>query len=63
MKMIATMEGFKQLFSGNNPIKKLIRDIGVSITDKATPIKQQIIKQAVGLDGQLPDLAKPSSLL
>lgn len=62
MKMIATMEGLKQLFGGKNPIKKLIRDVGVAITDKATPIKQRIIKQAVGLDGKLPELAQQLTL-
>ncbi|WJG10230.1 FAD-dependent oxidoreductase [Aliiglaciecola sp. LCG003] len=58
MKMIATMEGFKRLFSGNHPIKKLVRGIGLSATDQMGPVKRDIIKHAVGLGGELPDLAK-----
>lgn len=57
-KMIATMEGFKQLFSGDNPIKKLVRDIGMSAVDKLPLAKDMIIKQAMGLEGELPELAK-----
>ncbi len=57
-KMIAVMEGFKRLFGGNNDIKKLIRDIGLTLTDKAFPVKQMLIRQAVGLEGDLPELAQ-----
>lgn len=59
MKMIATMEGFKRLFDGANPVQKLIRGLGVSITNQISPLKRDIISQAVGVDGNLPDLAKP----
>ncbi len=61
MKMIASMEGFKQLFGGSHPLKKLIRDIGVAVTNKATPLKQQIIKHAVGMEGNLPKLAQSAN--
>lgn len=58
MKMIASMEGFKRLFAGKHPLKKLVRDIGLSVADKSGPIKREMIKMAVGLDGELPELAK-----
>lgn len=58
-KMIAAMEGFKRLFSGQQPIKKLIRDIGVSSINNLPNAKHAIIKQAMGLEGELPQLAKP----
>jgi len=59
MQMIATMEGFKQLFAGTNPVKKLIRDIGLVAVDKIKPAKEVFIKHAMGLTDDLPDLAKP----
>lgn len=60
IKMIATMEGFKRLFSGSNPLKKIFRDTGMMLVDKAGPVKQGLIRQAAGLDGTLPELAKPA---
>jgi 2-octaprenylphenol hydroxylase len=47
-KVIATMEGFKRLFDGNDPIKKLIRNLGLSAADKLNPVKQFFIQQAEG---------------
>ncbi|GAB5380872.1 MAG: FAD-dependent 2-octaprenylphenol hydroxylase [Aliiglaciecola sp.] len=60
MKMIATMEGFKRLFDGANPVQKLVRGLGVSVTNQIAPLKRDIISQAVGVDGNLPELAKPA---
>lgn len=59
MKMIATMEGFKRLFEGANPLQKLVRGLGVSVTNQIAPLKRDIISQAVGLEGNLPELARP----
>ncbi|USD65643.1 FAD-dependent 2-octaprenylphenol hydroxylase [Vibrio sp. SCSIO 43136] len=57
-KMIAAMQGFKDLFAGGNPIKKLIRGVGVTLVDKLPGAKQQIMMRALGLEGSLPNLAK-----
>ena len=48
-KMVATMEGFKQLFAGNNPLKKLVRGAGLSLFDNLSPVKQALINNAMGL--------------
>ncbi len=58
IQMIAAMEGFKQLFAGDNPLKKLVRDIGLVAVDKITPAKEVFIKHAMGLTGDLPELSK-----
>ncbi|MGJ8679838.1 FAD-dependent monooxygenase [Paraglaciecola sp.] len=57
-KMVATMEAFKRLFSGQQPFKKLIRDVGLNTINKLPNTKHAIIKQAMGLEGELPNLAK-----
>ncbi|XNM76558.1 hypothetical protein ACLK19_19375 [Escherichia coli] len=31
--MLAGMQGFRDLFSGTNPAKKLLRDIGLKLAD------------------------------
>ncbi|MFT4926439.1 MAG: 2-octaprenylphenol hydroxylase [Phenylobacterium sp.] len=57
--LIAAMEGLKRVFSGTNPVLKLIRSTGLSLADNVLPAKHEIIKRAMGLEGDLPDLAKP----
>lgn len=61
VKMVATMEGFKRLFAGDQPVKKLIRDTGLSLANYSSFTKQKIIQHAMGLEGELPELAKVHS--
>ena len=56
--MIGAMEGFKRLFEGDNPVKKLIRDIGLTVADKLPFAKHKMIRHAMGLEGELPEMAK-----
>lgn len=49
MKMIAAMDGFKFLFDGDDPIKKLIRGIGLSATNKLDVVKNAFVSHAMGL--------------
>ena len=58
VKMIAAMQGFQDLFSGENPAKKLIRGIGLSLAGQLPRAKDEIMKRALGLKGHLPDLAR-----
>ncbi|WP_159738009.1 FAD-dependent 2-octaprenylphenol hydroxylase [Vibrio atypicus] len=57
-KMIAAMQGFKDLFSGGNPAKKLVRGIGMTLVSQLPGAKDEIMKRALGLKGDLPSLAK-----
>ncbi|WP_188007704.1 FAD-dependent 2-octaprenylphenol hydroxylase [Photobacterium damselae] len=57
-KMIAAMQGFRDLFAGSHPAKKLLRDIGMLVADKAPGLKDELMRKALGLSGELPDLAK-----
>lgn len=61
-RMLAAMEGLKRLFSGNHPLKKLMRGVGLRAVDGLTPLKQGVIRAAMGLDGELPALAKGKNL-
>jgi len=49
VKMIAAMDGFKLLFDGNAPLKKIVRGIGLTVTDKLAPVKHAFITHAMGL--------------
>nr|WP_318383948.1 FAD-dependent 2-octaprenylphenol hydroxylase [uncultured Enterobacter sp.] len=48
--MLASMQGFRELFSGGNPAKKLLRDIGLKLADTLPGVKPQLIRQAMGLN-------------
>ena len=48
--MLAGMQGFRDMFSGTNPAKKLLRDIGLKLADTLPGVKPQLIRQAMGLN-------------
>lgn len=52
--MLAGMQGFRDLFAGDNPGKKLLRDIGLKLADTLPGVKPRLIRQAMGLN-DLPD--------
>lgn len=53
-QMLAAMQGLQDLFAGDNPAKKLFRDIGLSLADKIPGVKPLLVRKATGLD-ELPD--------
>jgi 2-octaprenylphenol hydroxylase len=58
MEMIAAMEGFKRLFEGSNPVKKVIRDLGLNLVDNVAGLKTVFIQQAMGNKSALPKLCR-----
>lgn len=48
--MLAGMQGFRELFAGTHPAKKLLRDIGLKLADTLPGVKPQLIRQAMGLN-------------
>ena len=46
---MAVMEGFKNLFSADQLPLRLLRSLGMSQLDRMTPLKNEIIKRAMGL--------------
>lgn len=56
-QMIASMEGFKQLFSGTHPLKKLARGVGMSVSNVLPGFKENVILRAMGVKGELPKMA------
>ena len=52
--MLASMQGFRELFAGNNPAKKLLRDVGLKLADTLPGVKPMMLKQAMGLN-DMPD--------
>jgi len=58
VQMIASMESLKQLFNGDNPVQKILRDAALLMTNKISPLKKQFIKQAMGVQGAKPRLCE-----
>lgn len=48
--MLAGMQGFRELFAGTNPAKKLLRDMGLKLADTLPGVKPQLLRQAMGLN-------------
>lgn len=60
---MALMDGFKHLFASGLAPARLARNSGLDITNAAPPVKEWIMRRAMGLTGDLPALARlrPSS--
>jgi len=58
MAMLAAMDAFKRLFSNDLLPLRLIRNLGLKLTDTTTPVKHLIMRRALGLSGELPSLAR-----
>ena len=50
LSMMWLMEGFKRLFGQQDLSIRWLRNIGMNAVDKMTPIKNQLIRKAMGLD-------------
>jgi 2-polyprenylphenol 6-hydroxylase len=46
---MAAMEGFKRLFASDNLALRWVRSTGLTQIDRLQPVKNQIIKQVMGL--------------
>jgi 2-octaprenylphenol hydroxylase len=56
--MLGVMDGFKRLFGNALPPVRLLRNLGLNLTEAAGPIKNGIARRAMGLAGDLPRLAR-----
>lgn len=49
LAMMAAMEGFKRLFDAGPPVVRLLRNDGMNLFDRLGPMKNRLIRQAMGL--------------
>ena len=56
--MMMTMEGFKYLFENKITGLSWLRNAGMDVFDEIEPIKHEVMKRAMGLVGDLPDIAR-----
>lgn len=60
LAMMAAMEGFQRLFQSDSLALRLARNAGLDLVDGLEDAKALFVRQALGLSGDLPDLAKVS---
>ncbi len=56
--MMFGMSGFKNLFSNEQTELSVIRNMGLNMVNSLGPIKHKFMRHAMGLEGDLPELAK-----
>ena len=60
--MLASTDGLNRLFSNDIAPIKMARDLGLAAVNRAGPLKQFLMRQAMGLTGTLPRLLKGEPL-
>lgn len=56
------MDGFARLFGSQLGVLRLARNVGLSLTDRATPVKKVLIQYAMGLRGGVPAVARSARI-
>ena len=56
--MQTAMDGFHWLFSNNDPVRAMARNLGLGLTDRLVPAKALFVDHAVGRRGDLPSLTR-----
>jgi 2-octaprenyl-6-methoxyphenol hydroxylase len=51
-------DGFNRLFSNDNLILRLGRDLGMGMLNAMPKVRRGILREAAGLTGDLPDLMR-----
>ncbi|MEY4717989.1 MAG: 2-octaprenyl-3-methyl-6-methoxy,4-benzoquinol hydroxylase [Pseudomonadota bacterium] len=62
LKMMTLMDVFYQSFSNDVLPMKFIRNLGLGLAQRLTPIRNKVMKSAMGLEGRLPKLARGEQL-
>ncbi|WGW04976.1 UbiH/UbiF/VisC/COQ6 family ubiquinone biosynthesis hydroxylase [Tropicibacter oceani] len=56
--LAAATDLFNRLFSNDNPLLRIGRDIGMALVNAAPGLRRNFIREAAGLTGELPDLMR-----
>ncbi len=54
----AVMDGLNRLFSNDNTALRALRDLGLGLVDRASPLKRLLVREAAGATGEVPRLLK-----
>ena len=63
LKMMTVMDVFYQVFSNEVLPLKLLRNLGLGLAERILPAKNLVMRNAMGLEGKLPKLARGEPIL
>lgn len=63
LKMMTVMDLFYRTFSNQILPIKFIRNLGLGLAERITPLKNKVMRGAMGLEGRLPKLAKGETII
>lgn len=55
-KLAMATDGFNRLFSNDNPLLRLGRDLGMGVVNASPKLRRSFMREAAGLNGKLPSL-------
>lgn len=58
LAMMAAVDGLKRLFGSEDAPLRFVRNLGLKLTDSSGPVKQLIMRRAMGFDGDLPRIVR-----
>ncbi|NOR68819.1 MAG: 2-octaprenyl-3-methyl-6-methoxy-1,4-benzoquinol hydroxylase, partial [Methylomarinum sp.] len=63
LRMMTVMDVFYRVFSNEVLPLRILRNLGLGLAERILPAKNKVMRMAIGLEGNLPKLAKGKSLL
>jgi 2-octaprenyl-6-methoxyphenol hydroxylase len=61
-EMGAVTDILNRLFSNDNPVLRLVRDVGLGLVDRMPPLKRRFIAEAAGEGGEPPRLLRGEAI-
>ncbi len=58
LRMMTVMDVFYRVFSNDVLPLKFFRNLGLGLAERISPVKNKVMRMAIGLDGNLPKLAR-----
>lgn len=56
--MLAAVDGFKRLFGSELSLVRWVRNLGLNLTHTVLPLKNLLMRHAMGISGEMPKLAR-----
>lgn len=63
LKIMNIMEVFYRVFSNQVMPLKFLRNLGLGLAERVSPVKHKVMRYAMGLEGKLPKLAKGEQII
>jgi 2-octaprenyl-6-methoxyphenol hydroxylase len=62
VQVVMAMDGLNRLFSNDNPVLRLMRDVGLGVVDRLPGLKRLFMREAAGAFGDVPKLLRGEAI-